>query len=57
MSLCSGTLDLVSCTALLTSDDLMGFDVGCSYSTRTLLKPDHVRAEAWLSKRHNQVPF
>jgi hypothetical protein len=57
MSLCSGTLDLVSCTALLTSDDLMGFDVGCSNSTGTLLKPDHVCAEAWLSKRDNQVPF
>ena len=54
---CSGTLDLVTCAALLTSDDSIGFDMERPYSARILLKPDHARAKARLSKRHNQVLF
>jgi hypothetical protein len=41
---CSGTIDLLTCMALLTSGDLIGFDVERSYSTHTLFKPDH----AWI---------
>lgn len=54
---CSVTLDLVTCTTLLTSDDLIVFDVERPYFTRTLLKPNHALVDAWLNKRHNQVVF
>jgi hypothetical protein len=33
---CSGTLDLVTCAALLTSDDSIGFDMERPYSARNL---------------------